>query len=204
MKIAIIESGPTSAELLKEYLEGDEFHVTGIFPSGEDALDGILSPDGLPDIVLMDIQLPGISGIETTRLLKKRHPGLEIVVLTVCDDRRTIMEALKAGASGCLLKGFAKDELLASLREVLNGGSFLSGRVARVVLKEIQEPSGNGYGLTDREEEIMRELVNGASYKKIADRLDLSVHTVNNHIRRIYEKMQVHSRGEAVAKLTRH
>jgi DNA-binding NarL/FixJ family response regulator len=204
MKVVIVEHDPTSAELLEEYLEGAEFKVTGIFFSGEEALERIPSDVGLPDIVLMNIQLPGISGIEATRLLKERYQGLEIVVQTVFDDSRTIMEAIKAGASGCLLKGFPKEDLLASLREVHNGGSFLSGRLARMVLKEFQEPREKEYGLTFREEEILRELVKGASYKKIADRMGLSIHTVNNHIRRIYEKMQVHSRGEAVAKLTRH
>jgi DNA-binding NarL/FixJ family response regulator len=204
MNIVIVEGDPKAVGVLRQYLEGSEFQITGVFSSGEEALDGIPSLSGSPDIVLMDTHLPGISGIETTRLLKERHSGLEIIVQNVSDDSRTIMEAIKAGASGFLIKGFPGEALLSSLLEVRKGGSFLTGRVARMVLEEIQEPRGKGYGLTDREEEILRELVQGASYKKIADRLGLSVHTVNNHIRKIYEKMQVHSRGEAVAKLTRH
>jgi DNA-binding NarL/FixJ family response regulator len=204
MRIAIVHDDATSAGLLSTYLKGAEFHVTGIFSSGEEVLERILSADGLPDIVIMDLLLPGISGIETTRLLKERHPDVEVVIQTVCDDRMAILEAIKAGASGCLLKGYTKDDLHVTLREVLNGGSFLSGKVARMVLKEFQQPKSKRFGLTDREEEILLELVKGSSYKKIADRLRLSVHTVNNHIRKIYEKMQVHSRGEAVAKLTRH
>jgi DNA-binding NarL/FixJ family response regulator len=204
MKVVIVEGDPKAVRLLRQYLEGSEFHLAGIFSSGEEAMDGIPSLSDFPDIVLMGTQLPGISGIEATRSLKARHPSLEVIVQTLSDDSGTIIEFIKAGASGCLINGFPREHLLASLREVRKGGSFLTGRVARMVLKEVQEPRVKGYGLTDREEEILRELVRGASYKKIADRLGLSVHTVNNHIRKIYEKMQVHSRGEAVAKLNRH
>lgn len=202
MRVVIIEHDPAAVQLLRGYLQDEEFEITGIFFSGEEALEGISGSGGLPDIVLMDIELPGISGIDATRCIKEQHPDLEIVVQTEIDDGRTILEAIKAGASGCLLKGFSREDLRASLREVRTGGSFLSGRVARMVLKEFQESRCRRFGLTDREEEILQELAKGDSYKKIADRLGLSVHTVNNHIRRIYEKMQVHSRGEAVAKFT--
>jgi DNA-binding NarL/FixJ family response regulator len=207
MNIVIVEDDPTAADLLMEYLEGGENHVMALYTSGEDAVEGL--PDGvdLPDVVLMDIKLPGMSGIETTKVLKDRHPGLEIVVQTIFEDSRTIMEAIKAGASGYILKGCSKNELLTALNETVTGGSFLTGRVARLVLKEFQEPGPvgeNDYGLSAREEEILDELVRGASYKEMADRLGISVHTVNNHIRKIYEKMQVHSRGEAMAKFTHY
>ncbi len=203
MKIVIVEDDPTAADLLKEYLEGGETLVTAVYSSGEEALDTI-NASSLPDIVLMDIGLPGISGIETTRMLKEKHPSLEIVVQTIFEDSPTIVLAIKAGASGYLLKGSPREELLAALAEVLRGGSFLTGRVARLVLEEFRPhdfPAGKDFGLTAREEEILNELVKGAAYKKIADRLCLSVHTVNNHLRKIYEKMHVHSRGEAVAKI---
>jgi DNA-binding NarL/FixJ family response regulator len=207
MNIVIVEDDPTAAGLLMEYLGEGENCVTAVYSSGEDAVNGLLNDEVLPDVVLMDVKLPGISGIETTRMLKAGRPGLEIVVQTIFEDSKTIIEAIKAGASGYILKGCSKNELLAALDETIKGGSFLTGRVARLVLKEFREPgipAGNDFGLSVREEEILNELVRGAAYKEIADRLRLSVHTVNNHIRRIYEKMRVHSRGEAAAKFTRH
>jgi DNA-binding NarL/FixJ family response regulator len=150
VNIVIVEDDSTAAGLLKEYLEDEDIHVSGVFFSGEEALDGFMGAGGLPDLVLMDIKLPGISGIEVTRILKDRHPGLEVVVQTIFEDSRTIMDAIKAGASGYLLKGSPKEDLLAALREVMNGGSFLTGRVARLVLKEFQGPQEADYGLTDR------------------------------------------------------
>ncbi|MRR34717.1 response regulator transcription factor [bacterium] len=206
MNIVIVEDDMTAAGLLLEYLEDEDNRVMAVYPSGEDALQGLMDPACLPDVVLMDVKLPGISGIETTRALKNRYPDLEIVVQTVFEDSRTIIDAIRAGASGYILKGTSKDELLSALSEVRKGGSFLSGRVARQVLREFHDPGvtdGNDFGLSGREEEILGELVRGASYKEIADSLSISVHTVNNHIRKIYEKMQVHSRGEAAAKFTR-
>lgn len=208
--IEMVEDDPVAADLLREYLTSDETEVAAVYASGEEALGGIGGPNGpadgvLPDIVLMDIKLPGISGIETTRRLKAKYPDLEIIVLTIHEDVPTIVEAIKAGASGYLLKGSFRDDLLTALREALNGGSFLTGRVARRLLHAFQTPSfqeRGAFGLTEREEEILKALVRGGSYKEIASSLNLSVHTVNNHIRRIYEKMRVHSRGEAAAKLS--
>ncbi|MCE5264768.1 MAG: response regulator transcription factor [Deltaproteobacteria bacterium] len=200
--IEIVEDNPTASDLLREYLKSGTTEVAAVYASGEEALDQIGRTSRLPDIVLMDIHLPGISGIETTRRLKAKHPGVEIIMLTIYEDSPTIIEAIKAGASGYLLKGTAKNDLLTASREVLNGGSFLTGKVARRVLQEFQAfPDGKAYGLTEREEEILKELIKGDAYKEIARKFSLSVHTVNNHIRRIYEKMQVHSRGEATAKL---
>lgn len=202
--IEIVEDNPTASDLLREYLKSESTEVAAVYASGEEALDHIGRTSRLPDIVLMDINLPGISGIETTRRLKAKYPGLEIIMLTIYEASPTIVEAIKAGASGYLLKGAAKEDLLTASREVLNGGSFLTGKVARRVLQEfraVRLPEAEGFGLTEREEEILQELVKGDAYKAIAYKFNLSVHTVNNHIRRIYEKMQVHSRGEATAKL---
>jgi DNA-binding NarL/FixJ family response regulator len=207
IQIEIVEDNPTASNLLKEYLKSESTDVAAVYASGEEALNKIGQSAGLPDIILMDINLPGMSGIETTRQLKVKHPGVEIIMLTIYEDSSTIVEAIKAGASGYLLKGTSKDDLLAAVREVLGGGSFLTGKVARRVLQEFQTHYFGGskvYGLTDREEEILTELVKGDAYKAIANKLSLSVHTVNNHIRRIYEKMQVHSRGEATAKIKYH
>ncbi len=125
--IEIVEDNPTASDLLKEYLKSENTEVAAVYASGEEALDHIGRTSRLPDIVLMDINLPGISGIETARRLKAKHPGVEIIMLTIYEDSPTIVEAIKAGASGYLLKGTAKEDLLTAMREVLNGGSDLTG-----------------------------------------------------------------------------
>lgn len=203
IRIAMVEDDPVASDLLRNFLKSDLTTVTAVYGSGEEALGAIGREARLPDVVLMDIKLPGISGIETTRRLKDLYPHLEIVILTVHEDSQTIMEAIKAGASGYLLKGSSREEVLTAIQEALNGGAFLTGRVARRLFLWFQNlgSESGAFGLTEREEEILKRLVRGESYKEIAYHLAISVHTVNNHIRRVYEKMQVHSRGEAAAKL---
>lgn len=203
--IAVVEDEPVIGKFLKKLLEGKGATVT-LYPSGEDILEKIQLP--LPDVVLMDINLSGISGIETTLLLKQRYPDLEIVVQTILEDTTTILEAIKAGASGYLLKASPAEEIISALEEVKRGGSFLTGKIARKMLGEFQKTETHQlqkeplpiFMLTTREEEILKELIQGASYKDIAARLAISHHTVNNHIRKIYEKLRVNSRAEAVAK----
>ncbi|MCE5251787.1 response regulator transcription factor [bacterium] len=205
--VVIIEDNKVAADLLREYIESEDVKVSALYTSGEDALKSIPSAP-LPDVLLVDIGLPGISGIEVTRTLKKEFPGLEIIIQTVFEDTATIIDSIKAGASGYILKASSREEIIRALNEVKKGGSFLSGKVARKILHEFKDSeksaaTGNGlecYSLTTREEEILDNLVHGASYKEISSKLDISVHTVNNHIRKIYEKMRVHSRGEAVAR----
>lgn len=205
--VAIVEDDKRAGKLLKDYIENEEVKVTAIYSSGKEALKAIPTLP-LPDIILMDIGLPDISGIEVTRRLKEEYPKLEIVIQTVFEDTKTIMDAIKAGASGYILKASPKEEIIDALQEIKRGGSFLTGRVARKVLREFQrdkdeeikDPSRE-FGLTEREGDILKELVNGASYKEIAYKMNISVHTVNNYIRKIYEKLRVHSRGEAVARI---
>ncbi len=214
--VALIEDDPVAAELLKDYLSGDEIKISCHYESAEKALERIPTLP-LPDIILMDIGLPGLSGIEATRHLKQQFPHVEIVMLTTFEDSTSIMAAIHAGASGYLLKASSSTEIRDALQEVSRGGSFLSGRIARKVLDEfrlgdsmtgsLNDPElkpaqpGTHETLTIREQEILQRLVKGESYKLIADEFNISVHTVNNHIRKIYEKMQVHSRAEAVAKV---
>jgi len=213
LHIVIVEDNATAGRLLKDYLESEDLRVTAVYNSGEDALAAIPALP-LPDVILMDIGLPNISGIEVTRRLKESYPQIEIVMQTVFEDCTNIMEAIKAGASGYILKASSREEIINALLEAKKGGSFLTGKVARKVLREFQDhgpevpsvsagskPADTGrFGLSDREEEILKGLIHGDPYKKIADDLFISVHTVNNHIRKIYEKMRVNSRGEAVAK----
>lgn len=205
MHIAIVEDEAIIGELLKESLEKGGRRVD-LYHSGAEALEKL--PMAVPDAILMDINLPDASGIDLTRALKERYPAIEIVVQTVLEDTGTILQAIKAGASGYLLKASTPEEVEEALRVVTGGGSFLTGKVARKVLQEFQSPEKREtlpggikrFGLTQREDEILRGLVQGDSYKEIAHRYGLSFHTVNNHIRKIYEKLQVNSRAEAVAK----
>ena len=207
MNIAIVEDNPISASLLKEYIENGDTTVEATYISAEEAIQNI-SEQNMPDVMLIDIGLPGISGIELTRILKNKFPGLEIIIQTIFEESDTIIEAIKAGASGYILKASMKEEIKNAIFEVTKGGSFLTGKVAKKILQEFKTEetrksgtTGNQeYRLTQREEEILNELIRGASYKEIAWSLCISTFTVNNHLRKIYEKMQVHSRGEAVAK----
>ncbi len=205
--ITIVEDNRRARNLLKEYLEGKDVKVTAVYASGEEALKTIPTLP-LPDVILMDIGLPDISGIEVTRRLKERYPNLEIVMQTVFEKTETIVEAIKAGASGYILKASPREEIIKALWDIKKGGSFLTSTIARKVLQEFQksgykdESAIEGFGLTEREDEILKALVKGTSYKEIAYNLDISIHTVNNHIRKIYEKLRVNSRGEAVARVT--
>lgn len=205
--VAIIEDNPQSGELLKEYIEGEDIKVSAVYASGEDAVS-TMPTRPLPDVVLVDIGLPGMSGIEVIRWIKERYPEVELIAQTVFEDTKTIVDTIKAGASGYILKASPKEEYSRALREVKRGGSFLTGKVARKILHEFQrtgdefKSSIEEFHLTGREEEILRELVKGLSYKEISDKLNISFHTVNNHIRNIYQKLQVNSRGEAAARVT--
>lgn len=203
--VSIVEDNQVAADLLKEYIEGSDVRITALYRSGEEALESIPSMP-LPDVLLVDIGLPGLSGIEVTRSLKRQYPGLEIIIQTIFEDTNTIVEAIKAGASGYILKATSREDIVKAIIAVKNGESFLSGKIARKILQEFKSASlghqttAAFYELTEREEEILNELIRGSAYKEIANSFGISIHTVNNHIRKIYEKMRVHSRGEAVAR----
>jgi DNA-binding NarL/FixJ family response regulator len=164
-------------------------------------------PSLQPEVVLMDINLPGMSGVECVRHLVERVPGVLVVMLTVYDNTEAIFNSLKSGACGYLRKPVRGRELIAAIREVAAGGSPMSARIARMVVQTFSKPAPLPAGtqtlvsLTDREQAVLDLVLEGFPYKLIADQLDLSVYTVNFHIRNIYSKLQVHSRSEAVAKL---
>ncbi|MEK6725827.1 MAG: response regulator transcription factor [Deltaproteobacteria bacterium] len=213
MHVVIVEDDPLGGSLLREYVDGGEVRVNALYTSGEEAVEA-LGKLPLPDVILMDVGLPGMSGIETTEIIKKKYPSIEIIIQTIFEDAEVITDAIKAGATGYLLKASPKEEILKAIWEVKSGGSYLSGKIARKVLQQfnrsettssqegLREESAHRFQLTPREELILGELIRGASYKMIADALCISVHTVNNHVRKIYEKMHVNSRGEAVALAT--
>ena len=199
---AIVEDRREIREGLAMLINGTEgFHCSGSYRSAEEALDRIqLHP---PDVVLMDIGLPGMSGIEALRILKERYPKMLLMMLTVYDDDDRIFDAICAGASGYLLKKTPPAKLLESLREAVGGGAPMSPEVARRVIalfREIRPPERADYELTPHETRLLKLFVEGHNYKTAAAELGVSVHTVSFHLRSIYDKLQVHSKSEAVAK----
>jgi DNA-binding NarL/FixJ family response regulator len=202
MKVAIIEDRREIREGLAMLIGGTEgFQCTGAYRSMEEALDKIGFE--LPDVALNDIGLPGMSGIEGIKLLKERYPNLLILMLTVYDDDERIFDAMCAGASGYLLKKTPPARLLESLKEAVGGGAPMSPEVARRVIslfREIRPPERADYDLTPHEARLLKLFVDGHNYKTAAAELGVSIHTVSFHLRSIYDKLQVHSKSEAVAK----
>jgi DNA-binding NarL/FixJ family response regulator len=174
------------------------------YGDAEAALDGL--PRDRPEVVLMDINLPGLNGVECTRQLKQLLPNVSIIMLTVYEDTENIFNALAAGASGYLLKRTKSGELLEAIREVHRGGSPMTTHIARKVVQSFQkvgpspQPTEN---LSQREQEVLDCLSQGFLYKEIAEKLGISYETVHTYVRRIYEKLQVRTRTEAVAKFLR-
>lgn len=162
-----------------------------------------------PDVVLMDIDMPGVSGIDAVRALHHSHPVLPIVMLTVFEDEERVFASLRAGAVGYLLKKTEPNELLDAIRAVHAGGAPMSPSIARKVMLHFQREGATTdvglevHGLSPREKEVLSELVQGLSYKMIAEKLGISFETVRTHIKRIYEKLHVHNNTEAVAKTLR-
>jgi DNA-binding NarL/FixJ family response regulator len=185
------------------------FVCAGQYGRAQDALANL--PAERPSVVLMDIKMKGMDGIECVRRLKEKMPDILIIMLTVFEDEDLIFDALMAGATGYLLKRQPPEQLLEAIHELLAGGSPMSATIARKVVKLLQR-SGGGVSkstgsvrllLSDRQREMLELLAFGEPYKAIADKMGLSIHTVRGYIRRIYEKLQVHSRTEAVAKYLR-
>lgn len=202
IRVAIVEDERDIRECLTFLIDGtDGYACTGSYRTMEEALD--LIPRQLPTVVLSDIGLPGMSGIEGIRILKERHPDLLILMLTVYDDDERIFDAMCAGASGYLLKKTPPAKLLESLKEAVDGGAPMSPEVARRVItlfREIRPPDRADYQLTPHETRLLKLFVEGHIYKTAAVELGVSVNTVNFHVRNIYQKLQVHTRSEAVAK----
>lgn len=176
------------------------FKCLGAFRSMEEALARV--KHDLPDVVLSDIGLPGMSGIEGIRILKEKYPDLVILVLTVYDDNEKIFDALCAGASGYLLKHTEPSQLISSVKEAVSGGAPMSPEVASKVIKlfrEVRPPEKVEYDLTPHETRLLKLLVEGYNYVTAAEELNISYNTIKFHVRNIYDKLQVHSKSEAVA-----
>lgn len=205
VKVAIIEDRREIRDGLTMLIDGTEgFRCTGGYRSMEEALSRIGSD--VPDVALCDIGLPGMSGIEGMQILKKRFPDLLLLMLTVYDDDERIFDALCAGACGYLLKKTPPAKLLEALSEAVKGGSPMSPEVARRVIalfRDIRPPDRADYQLTPHETRILKLLVEGHNYKTAAFELNVSINTISFHMRHIYEKLQVHSKSEAVGKALR-
>ncbi len=202
IRIAVVEDDKTVREGLQMLLNGSPgFSCVATYGNGEDAVADL--PAVLPDVVLMDINLPGISGIECILALKEQKVPIQFIMLTVFEDSDDIFHSLSAGASGYLLKQTPPVKLLEAIQDVYRGGSPMSGEIARKVVQSFQHPLPDyaaANGLTKREDEILGYLVKGYFYKEIAGELFISVETVRTHIRNIYEKLQVRTRSEAILK----
>ncbi|MEJ7862525.1 MAG: response regulator transcription factor [Pyrinomonadaceae bacterium] len=205
IKVAIIEDLREVREGLAMLINGTSgFSCVGRFRSMEDAIANLSRQ--LPDVVLTDIGLPGMDGIAGIKILREKFPQMPFIALTVYDDDERIFAALCAGAVGYLLKNTQPARLLESLREVRVGGAPMSPEVARRVITLFQNftpPQNAVYHLTPQEKELLKLLTEGHSYKTAAYKLGISTHTVSFHLRNVYEKLQVHSKSEAVAKALR-
>jgi DNA-binding NarL/FixJ family response regulator len=203
IRIAVVEDEREIRECLAILIDrADGFRCSGAYRTMEGALDAF-ARDGAPDVALLDIGLPGISGIEGVRELKLRWPDVRAVMLTVYEDDERIFDALCAGACGYLLKRTPPERLLEGVRDVMNGGAPMSPEVARRVItlfRTVRPAKQQEYDLTPHEIRLLKMLADGHSYRTAATALDVTVHAVSFHLRNIYDKLHVHSKTEAVAK----
>src|SRR5688572_30663476 len=202
ISLAIVEDLAEVREGLKQFISlNPEFKIVGAFETAEESVNDL--PRLNPDIVIMDINLPGMSGIECIRQLKKKIPHTQFMMFTVYENDEKVFEALKAGASGYLLKNTGLLQLIEALKELYNGGSPMSANIARKLVTLFRaehleaEPTS---GISKRENEVLQLLSKGLLYKEIANQLGISVGTVRQHIHKIYEKLHVQNRTEAINK----
>lgn len=201
ISVAIIEDDQAIREGISSYIDSvPGFYSKCIYQSCEEALKKIRHP--LPNVVLMDIGLPGMSGIEGIRKLKSKYPSLIFIMLTVYEEDNKIFESMRAGAVGYLLKKSPLEKIIDAIKDVYSGGAPMTPIIARKVLNYFSyaDIKAKEYKLTFREVEILQQLVKGARYKSIAGNLFISLDTVRSHIKNIYEKLHVNSKSEAVAK----
>ncbi len=203
IKVALCEDNDAFRESLQQFIDDSQgFSVTTTCPSALSIIDQISANP--PDVILMDIDMPGMNGIHATSLVKSHFPEISVLILTVYEDEQKIFDAILAGATGYLLKKTPPAKILESIQEVYQGGASMSASIVKKVIsffnhKTSGQPS-NEYALSQRELSILKCLVNGDSYKMIADHCDISIGTVRSHINNIYKKLHINSKSEAVAK----
>ncbi len=200
MRLVIIEDDPLLLENLTLLLSGEEgITVAGSYRSAEDALKALKNT--APEVMLTDLGLPGMSGVDLIKKAKEEMPSLEIMAHTVFEDRERVFSAIKAGASGYILKGSSPREIIESIHALYKGGAPMSPKIARKVIHEFQdEVVGEQFLLTQREKEIVKLVEDGLTYKEIGEKLSISTHTVHTHIKNIYEKLQAKDRNDAIIK----
>ena len=205
ISVSIVEDNDKlRATLARVINRADGFRCVSDYANAEDALKDL--PQARPEVVLMDINLPGMNGVQCVRQLKALLPEIQVMMLTVYEDTENIFNALAAGASGYMLKRTSSKELLEAVQDVQRGGSPMTMHIARKVVQSFQHTSSTApptENLSEREQQVLDCLSQGLMYKEIAEKLGISYETVHTYIRRIYEKLQVRTRTEAVAKFLR-
>lgn len=205
IKLLIYEDNPQLREGLTMLIDGSEgFSVLAAFRNCSNVAHEIKTYQ--PNVVLMDIDMPGVDGLEGLKIIRKINEEVKVLMLTVFDDHQNIFEALKSGANGYILKKTPPAKLLEYIEEASTGGAPMTASVASQVLKmfsQMNQPTGKEYNLSEREKEVLQWLVKGYSYKMIASEMFIAMDTVRSHIKKIYEKLHVNSKSEAVAKAFR-
>jgi len=202
-RLIIVEDNDLLRENLRQLLGGETgIDLVGAYANAEDALRAL--PETQPQMLLSDLGLPGMSGIELIQKAKTRLPEIDIIAHTVSEDRDTVFAAIKAGASGYLIKGSTPREVVEALHSLREGGAPMSPRIARAVVREMQDSTnGDEFLLTAKEKGVLGGIYEGLSYKEIAGKLHISTHTVHSHIKKIYEKLQAKNKREALVKARR-
>lgn len=197
IKVSIVEDDKLILEAIRDLIiETDGFNCSGYYSDCESAIEDM--KNNRPDVMLMDIELPGISGIEGVKKIKELYPKTDIIMLTVHEDLSLVFQALTAGACGYLDKSASEEKIIESIKEISDGGAPMSYKIAKLVVSSFQKKPESV--LTKREFDVLDQLCKGQSYKEIAYKLFISVGTVRHHIKNIYFKLHVHSKSEAVAK----
>ncbi len=202
IKVLIVEDNPDLRQALKSLIAlSDDFICVGDYSHPEERI--IFNENEVPDVILMDIDMPGENGISYTKRIKEKYPFINVLMLTVIEQEDKIMEAIYAGATGYLIKSAIPENILEAIRIMYKGGSPLTPSIARKIFKNLQNPRGDTQEkihLNTRESEVLAGLVQGLTYKMIAQKHFISVDTVRSYIRGVYEKLEVHSRSEAIVK----
>lgn len=202
ISVAIIEDDDVIREGVREYIDSQENMICTVAKTSVEHFLAVLNDDTLPDVILMDIGLPGMSGISGMKLITGRYPGVNIIMFTVYIDSHKIFESLCAGASGYLLKNTSFPDMKHAIEIIQGGGSMMSPPIARKVMEHFHagRKSQVTSPLTDKEKEIVQGLVDGLSYKMIAESASISIETVRTHIKNIYKKLHVHCKADVIRK----
>ena len=202
ISVAIVEDDEVIREGVREYLDSQENMVCTLAKSSVERFLAVLNEENLPDVILMDIGLPGMSGISGMKLITEQYPGISIIMFTVYIDSHKIFDSLCAGASGYLLKNTSFPEMKQAIEIIYAGGSMMSPPIARKVMEHFRSGRKNQVQspLTQKEKEIVQGLVDGLSYKMIADTASISIETVRTHIKNIYKKLHVHCKADVIRK----